>query len=58
MNATSLLVLAIIMIMVIAAVAHLINNKRKGKTDCGCNCGRCGKCSGSNVELPECCKKD
>ena len=58
MNAISLALTALIILMIIAAVAHLINNRRKGRSDCGCNCGGCSQCAGSNVELPECCSKE
>ena len=48
MNAASLAVLALIALIVAGAVAHLANNRRKGKSDCGCGCGRCDGCAGPN----------
>ncbi len=58
MNSVSLALVAAIALIIIAAAAHLINNWRKGRSDCGCGCGSCNKCSGANVDLPECCRKE
>ncbi len=58
MNAISLALAALIALVIAAALAHLIGNKRKGISDCGCGCGRCNRCSGSNVDLPDCCEKE
>ena len=58
MNGASLLVLAVVLLAIMLAIAHLIHNRRTGKTDCGCGCAGCSKCASPNVELPDCCKKD
>ena len=58
MSTRSLIVLAIIVLMVAAAIAHLVNNRRKGKNDCGCGCTKCNRCSGPNVDIEDCCRKD
>ena len=53
MNGATLAVVAIIAVLIIGAIAVLINNRRKGKSSCGCNCTHCTRCGGQNVIIPE-----
>ena len=40
-NFATILILAVLAAIVAAIVVHLIRNKRKGKSACGCGCQSC-----------------
>ncbi len=56
MSTGDLIVIAVISLMVIAAIASIWNNRRKGRSSCGCNCCGCpkaGSCKASNVTIED-----
>lgn len=49
-NLSTIIISAILLAIVIAISAYLINQKKKGKSSCGCNCAHCalhGQCHGN-----------
>ena len=56
MSTGSLIVLAVIALIIAVAILHLVSNWRKGKSGCGCT--KCNRCSGPNVDIEDCCRKD
>ena len=49
-NLSTIIISAILLAIVIAISVYLINQKRKGKSSCGCNCAHCalhGRCHGN-----------
>lgn len=49
-NLSTIIISAILLAIVIAISVYLINQKRKGKSSCGCNCAHCalhGQCHGN-----------
>lgn len=40
-NMATLLICAVLAIIVVGIVAHMVKNKKKGKTSCGCGCVSC-----------------
>ena len=52
-NGSTLLVAGILAAVVAAIVIHLVRNKKKGKSSCGCNCAHCamaGSCHSANQQ--------
>lgn len=48
-NASTIVVGLILLVIVIGIVRHIINDKRRGKSSCGCGCSNCamrGSCHG------------
>lgn len=46
-NFSTIIICAILFIIVAAIIIHLVRNKKKGKSSCGCGCENCpmgGKC--------------
>lgn len=40
-NLGTIIVCAVLIIVLAAVIAHLIQNKKKGKSSCGCGCAGC-----------------
>ena len=40
-NTPTLIVSAVLIAITTLIVVHMIRNKKKGKTSCGCDCGSC-----------------
>ncbi len=43
----TIIVIAVVVLLVVLAVLHMVRDKKKGKTSCGCNCQDCamrGEC--------------
>ena len=40
-NLATILVCFVLLVIVTLVIAHLIRNKKRGKTSCGCNCAGC-----------------
>ncbi len=42
MNLSTFLVLCVLLLIVYGSIRVMINDKKKGKSSCGGNCGACG----------------
>ena len=40
-NLATIIICALLVIVVISIIRNLINNKKYGKTSCGCGCSNC-----------------
>lgn len=53
-NWVNILVIALVAVAVFFAARSLINDKKAGKSSCGCNCSHCtlaGKCHSQNKKV-------
>lgn len=40
-NMATIIIACVLVLIVAAIVIHLVNNKKEGKSSCGCKCGSC-----------------
>ena len=51
-NIASIIITLVLAAVVAAIIVKLVRDKRKGRSNCGCNCAHCamaGKCHGGSV---------
>ena len=52
-NIATIVICLVLLGIVVAIIVNMINNKKKGKTSCGCGCSNCalkGTCHSENKE--------
>lgn len=50
-NLATIIICVVLAAIVAAIIIYLVENKKRGKSSCGCNCGHCpmaGKCCGQS----------
>ncbi len=51
-HAATIIITLVLIVIVAAIIIHLINDKKKGKSSCGCNCAHCAMSGSCHAKKP------